>query len=283
MVWRILRRPASYAVTYLALIPAFGGLYLWNADEFFHSTIRFEKGTAAEVDSVRNRLNQTIVDEYRGVRSSRTIRSDRRFGELPKSTWEADVTEVAVADLQVSDSSDAEQAKVTFDVLIPATTTTSKGFNGATVQHLSVSMPLRSPYAEGSDAGLFDFKPIAVEGPRAEFPFRAADVFPRRHLAATAGRPGPVLALPRDVQTDLQDLWHSNQGLAAGIAGQFGRFLYLSAVTITTLGYGDIVPIGTIARWLVAIESVLGIIVIGAFLGSLYNSRHESRPEPTGR
>lgn len=279
---RILRWPVSYAVAYLVLIPAFGGLYLWNADEFFHSTIRFEKGTAEEVDSVRGRLNRTIIHEYRGVRSSRTIRSDRRFGELPKSTWEADVTEVTVADLQVSDSSDAEQATVTFDVLIPATTTTLNRVNGATVQHLSVSVPLQSPYAEGSVAGSFDFKPIAVVGREAEFPFRAADVFPRRHPAATGGKPGPVLAVPGDVQTDLEDLWHSNQGRAAGIARQFGRFLYLSAVTITTLGYGDIVPIGTIARALVAIESVLGIVVIGAFLGTLYTSRHESRHELDG-
>ncbi len=279
---RIMRRPAFYAFAYLALIPIFSVLYLLNSDEFFHSTIRFEEGTVGEVDSVRDRLTQAIANEYTDARGSSTIRSESRFGELAKSTWKADVTDATVADLQVSDSSDLDQARVTFDVLIPATTT-SQGVNGATVQHLGVSMPLRSPYAEHSGAGSFYFKPIAAEGPGPEFPFRAADVFPRRHPAATGGEPRPVLAVPGDVQTDLDDLWRSNQGLAAGIGGQLGRFLYLSAVTITTLGYGDIVPVGPTARALVAIEAVLGIVVIGVFLGTGYSSRHESLSEPDTR
>ena len=47
------------------------------------------------------------------------------------------------------------------------------------------------------------------------------------------------------------------------------RMIYLSAVTITTVGFGDIVPITDIARVLVASEAVLGIIIIGLFLNSL--------------
>jgi len=39
--------------------------------------------------------------------------------------------------------------------------------------------------------------------------------------------------------------------------------VYYSIVTITTLGYGDIIPLSGSAKFLVAVESVLGIIVIG--------------------
>ena len=45
--------------------------------------------------------------------------------------------------------------------------------------------------------------------------------------------------------------------------------LYLSAVTITTVGYGDIVPLTTISRVLVGIEAVLGIVLIRLFLNAL--------------
>lgn len=45
--------------------------------------------------------------------------------------------------------------------------------------------------------------------------------------------------------------------------------LYFSVITITTLGYGDITPTGTLSQCLAAIESVLGIILIGLFLNSL--------------
>jgi len=45
--------------------------------------------------------------------------------------------------------------------------------------------------------------------------------------------------------------------------------LYFSVITITTLGYGDITPTGTLSQLLVASESILGIILIGLFLNAL--------------
>jgi voltage-gated potassium channel Kch len=45
--------------------------------------------------------------------------------------------------------------------------------------------------------------------------------------------------------------------------------LYLSAVTITTVGYGDIVPITTAARVFVGFEAVLGVVLAGLFLAAL--------------
>jgi hypothetical protein len=45
--------------------------------------------------------------------------------------------------------------------------------------------------------------------------------------------------------------------------------LYFSVITITTLGYGDITPIGSVSQILTASESILGITLIGLFLNSL--------------
>ncbi|MFM0308719.1 potassium channel family protein [Paraburkholderia sp. RL17-383-BIF-A] len=44
---------------------------------------------------------------------------------------------------------------------------------------------------------------------------------------------------------------------------------YFSVVTITTLGYGDITPDGSMAQIFSALEALLGIITIGLFLNSL--------------
>lgn len=49
----------------------------------------------------------------------------------------------------------------------------------------------------------------------------------------------------------------------------FFRMLYFSAITICTVGFGDIVPITDSARLLVASEALFGIILIGLFLNSL--------------
>jgi Ion channel len=44
---------------------------------------------------------------------------------------------------------------------------------------------------------------------------------------------------------------------------------YLTAVTVTTLGFGDITPVTAMARALVAIEAVLGLVVIGLFVNAV--------------
>jgi len=52
--------------------------------------------------------------------------------------------------------------------------------------------------------------------------------------------------------------------------------MYFSAVTITTLGYGDISPVNDLGRVVAATESVLGITLIGLFLNALSRVRGET-------
>lgn len=62
-------------------------------------------------------------------------------------------------------------------------------------------------------------------------------------------------------------------GLPYQVPRGFSRMLYLSMVTITTLGYGDIEPLTNLTRWLTGIEATLGIILLGLFIGSVARSR----------
>lgn len=48
------------------------------------------------------------------------------------------------------------------------------------------------------------------------------------------------------------------------------NFLYFSAVTITTLGYGDILPNSTLVRVLVMFETIFGVVIIGMFASCLF-------------
>jgi hypothetical protein len=57
----------------------------------------------------------------------------------------------------------------------------------------------------------------------------------------------------------------------------FPRMLYLSAITVTTVGYGDIVPVTDGARIAVASEAILGIVVIGLFLNGLTARRKSTQ------
>jgi hypothetical protein len=63
------------------------------------------------------------------------------------------------------------------------------------------------------------------------------------------------------------------------LPGRQTRSLYLSAVTITTLGFGDVVPVTAGARFLVGTEALGGVIAAGLFLNAIAN-RVRRRTDP---
>jgi len=67
------------------------------------------------------------------------------------------------------------------------------------------------------------------------------------------------------------------------ILSSHAEALYFSVVTITTLGYGDLKPIHSIARWLTIVETLMGVVlivlVIGTFLTGVKNIRNVRRQQ----
>ncbi|MCF6323108.1 MAG: potassium channel family protein [Gammaproteobacteria bacterium] len=56
---------------------------------------------------------------------------------------------------------------------------------------------------------------------------------------------------------------------------EFLESWYFSAVTVTTLGYGDVLPVTSIGKVLAGIHAVSGVCIIGLFLNSLSERRAE--------
>ena len=54
--------------------------------------------------------------------------------------------------------------------------------------------------------------------------------------------------------------------LAAGGLGEFLWGLYFSVITFTTIGYGDLYPVGTAAKVLVGVESLSGAVLVALFV-----------------
>jgi len=59
---------------------------------------------------------------------------------------------------------------------------------------------------------------------------------------------------------------------------QQGHFTYLSLVTLSTLGYGDITPVSQQARMLAALEAIIGQLFIGVLIARLVGQ--QIRPKP---
>jgi hypothetical protein len=62
---------------------------------------------------------------------------------------------------------------------------------------------------------------------------------------------------------------------------EFPDAVYFSAVTITTLGYGDISPVNSAVKYIAAFEAVFGVFILGAFLLNFAN--YQARRTEEGR
>jgi len=79
----------------------------------------------------------------------------------------------------------------------------------------------------------------------------------------------PMLELSKYEDRKLSQFFDGISGNAISINGGYGRMCYFSSVVITTVGFGDIVPITAISRSIVAIEAVLGVILAALFLNAV--------------
>ncbi|MDV7144421.1 potassium channel family protein [Tropicimonas sp. TH_r6] len=59
----------------------------------------------------------------------------------------------------------------------------------------------------------------------------------------------------------------------------WASMLYYSLVTLTTLGYGDVLPVSDIARMAAGFEAVVGVLYIAVMVGSIVSGLHDRRTE----
>ena len=82
---------------------------------------------------------------------------------------------------------------------------------------------------------------------------------------------------PPPISQELAGLIEEMRGWPSPNTAEFAiRMFHLSATTITTTGYGDIVPLTSIARILTGSESLVGTVLLGLFIYSLTHQRQRS-------
>ena len=258
------RRPPLWALVYLALIPGFATAFWFLPAASFHdsNSVR-EAGAFTDAVRLRAALTRSIVDHLRG--RTWTYHGERlQLSPQTIDVYALEYTTDGRLLIEVGgDFAPIRRSRLAFGHFA-----------------LAVEPSLREgPLISGHPGGLTYAVSVTqtVPAPRPAPAFARPDQPPVSLLFAPPGVALPVtsaseagtLVMAPAIYGRLLAYYLSLGGDPHYASDLWWRMLYLSAVTITTLGFGDITPISGTARALVGSEAVLGVIVIGIFLGTL--------------
>jgi hypothetical protein len=263
----------GYALIYLLLIPVFAGIYYsLPTNYFYHSTIQYEYQTEQTFERSKNELFKIIKDDFKKVPCIECEESDAFIYKWSVEGWTIEAGKL--------DNFKLEDNQCSFDLFVFAGPTTSEQkkisakqkrlYSDVEAFPLHVTFSLDEEVSNNSTQGVkfdvdFQTKKKELNDIFLQFKIEKA-IFPKSN--------GDMdIELSKQTLKDMKNYISGKQGYGSAVDGNFARMIYLSAVTITTLGFGDIVPLTSEARILISIESVLGVVVIGLFLNSLSYER----------
>ncbi|MEJ1967375.1 MAG: potassium channel family protein [Rhizomicrobium sp.] len=238
-------------VAYVALIPLFAiGYCLLRGQHFYAPYARMEKPAIADAIRISGYIRDAIAKSYRGHESN------------------GDGWQIAMSDIEVSNLATDRSNGLDFTVSFFAT----KHEGGEIVQstggpqfeaHLSQQKIVVQQRPGWLVCHIVSFPSEPDQGGPTEF---------NRHLLfrpLAASLQADAICLGGQEENALMNLLSGWSGDPRSLSGFPWRMLYFSATTITTVGFGDIVPLSGEARLLTAIEAIAGWLVAGLFLNAL--------------
>ena len=249
-----------FFLAYLAAIPTFACIYLWMPYDFYNSTARFEPLVSSQKRFIESELRKYFLASIRDPT------------QLPFEVVPDDVLQMFTVAPQVDGAKvtvrfltkDHAQSSTVPIVVIEFTVTDNA------VLHPQTTPPKPDTLNTASLMSVEAFPVVLTHGEikTAElFPCKGGGEFGSTCLPMTFG----------DYFT-LASLSDTERGFPTGHQRSFWRMLYFSSVTMSTLGYGDIVPITTRARLIVTFQVILGPVLFALFLNALVNPVTKERP-----
>jgi hypothetical protein len=265
----------GYALVYLFCIPSFATIYYFLPYHFYHSTIQYEQVLDKDADNILKEIRSEIIKTFKEEHGAEVIVSDG---------WTVDINELGIGSLKAKGdvvsfsmyvdfsknpkeirSADGSAHAITRDVKpqIGEINIYLNDYKGAETIFIDkdkwpgiTNLHLLFPYEE-------KIGNITVDSRALPFDFFNNDsAFPNNFESA-------LMPISNSLHEKIIGYAKGVSGFPSKTTGSYWRMLYLSAVTISTLGYGDILPITTTSRILLSAESIMGIVLIGLFLNSL--------------
>jgi hypothetical protein len=243
----------GFMFLYILAIPSFAAIYTFCIpSHFYHSTVQYEGILDKDADIILSKIRKAITQEFIKFHGG-PVKSDNK--------WKIDISEIYATSLKTESDSTSFNLSIRLNGV-----NTYEG----TLFSLTMKCSIRNKIAYMVSAppkheNIVYKQPVCENG--SSFPMGLKTLFP----ATTNDLNSKLLWLPisEETQNAITAFVKATKGFPSNVSGVYTRMFYFSAVTITTLGYGDIVPITNVARIFVVLESVLGLVLIGMFLNSL--------------
>jgi hypothetical protein len=266
-----LARSAAFwlGVFYLALIPTFAGLYAYLGHSSFHdSNSQREKGAYEDAAGLRDSLTSDIGKHLKGLTWQLGGHGRIPLTVSPSSVRVSGLEYTSAGHLLVevggayASPGDKPLVAGVFSFWVEPYVRESPLVSGESGHAPSYALPVALSLQGGSAN---EHPGLASIGPPVSL------LFPVPSVAVTSEGPrtSGTLVMSRDTYEQLMDFYLGIEGDPSYASDSLWRMVYLSAMTITTVGFGDITPVSEAARILVAIEAILGVVVIGLFLSAL--------------
>ena len=250
------RSPFCYLSIYLAVVVAYAIIYCLNSTEFRHPYLRHEP----EVFRQRSILRDELTLAFRKAVAENADISEDVF--------------VDVDTIRVTANYPADDATPDNPVIVVKLRLTIVRKEPRIEMHTLFALRVkRSGYMKKKDEEEFL---LSVEREVINKSNFDAQIWGIENVEEQAFVKVQMLRVDRDTHERYIRILNAFEGIAYDIPGNWLRMLYFSVVTITTLGYGDIVPVTTKARILIGSESLIGIVLLGFFINAAW-SRTRSR------
>jgi hypothetical protein len=258
------RKPLVYACIYLLLIPTFALFYTLLPYHFYHSTAKFEYSVLnPKADEILDNLKSIIQNNYE---------NNYGFKVNVNSPKIIDIQNISLSSLK--SENDRFYFKLCYSELFKVKPQDSVYAYSYGCYDLSFS---HKPFLVTIDPKTNQqiiYKEIKIENPEIKIDtqyFRndIKDLFYSKEYHV------PLIKIDNGLDNKLNEFGRTLYGFPTSFCDNYWRMFYFSSVTITTLGFGDIVPVTNKARNLISVEAILGVVLIGLFLNALSRRKNE--------
>jgi hypothetical protein len=279
-MWRLFKSLWFYLGIYTVLVLLFAIAFTVMPGQFYHSTTAYEPETRIYKYEVQDNLMRDVRRNISPDSGDRTI----------IRSW--NVTTILIADLVLQDdwlvakaliygidASRGRRFQATFNLRISKVAISTPMFKPERDEKGAITAVKNDPIYEVHKIEVADLD-MRVEPKPAE-QSDAPDVSELFPCRSYRGYAQGCIEADKNADERLKMLVKLLSGQPESGWDNFFRMLYFSVITVTTVGFGDIVPVTRFARALVTLEAFLGPVVLGFFLSAIGSKIAGPRNEMT--